>query len=230
MPPPDAAPARHAVYWVPARQHPLWAAGCAWLGRDPEQAEAGAPPPQAREPWRYGFHATLKAPMRLREGRCEPTLDAALCALADSQADFALPPLQVGWLSGFLALRPAQALAQDHPLHRLAERCVRELDAFRAPPDAAEAARRAATLADDQARALLAAWGYPHVLSRWRFHLTLSDPAPAEPAALAARAQAHFAAALAQPLHAAALALFVEPAPGQPLRLVRRYPLRGAGG
>lgn len=224
---PPATGMRHAVYWVPAPEHPLWQAGCRWLGRDPEQPAAGTPPDYAADPWRYGFHATLKAPMRLRDGRSEAELASALQALADDAGAVEVPPLRVDWLGGFLALRPVVAPAPVHPLRQLADRCVRALDAFRAPPDAAELARHGAATLGAEQRALLLAWGYPHVLQHWRLHLTLSDAAPAEPAALAARARAHFAAALAGPLGPGALALFVEPAPGQPLRLSRRFALHG---
>ena len=61
---------RYAVYWTPPADHPLWRAGCDWLGRDAERAQVDRPGegPEAltRAPRRYGFHATLKAPMRLR--------------------------------------------------------------------------------------------------------------------------------------------------------------------
>ena len=35
---------RYALYFAPAAGHPLWTAGCDWLGRDPE-AEQRPPPP-----------------------------------------------------------------------------------------------------------------------------------------------------------------------------------------
>ena len=67
--------ARVAVYYAPAVDDPLFAEAAVWLGRDPE---SGAPVPQpdiadieevTAEPRVYGFHATLKPPMRLAEGR-----------------------------------------------------------------------------------------------------------------------------------------------------------------
>ena len=62
---------RVAVYYAPEPSDPLWTAACAWLGWD---AERGAPVPQpdlleiadlTASPRLYGFHATLKPPMRL---------------------------------------------------------------------------------------------------------------------------------------------------------------------
>lgn len=219
---------RHALYYAPPAAHPLWRAGCAWLGRDPaDPDDLRAPPPERGAPWRYGFHATLKPPMRLLD-HGEAALLAAIEALATATPAFAMPALEVAPLSDFLALRPRAALAREHPLWRLADACVRELDAWRAPPDAAETARRRAPDSDAEQLTLLARWGYPHVLQRWRFHLTLSDREPS--AALADAARQHFAAALAVPLHCEELCLFVEPAPGAPFQLRRRFRLAAASG
>ena len=67
-------PYRVAVYYAPEADDPLWRAGCEWLGRDPERGTALAQPVVAglhentEDPRRYGFHATLKAPMVPRHG------------------------------------------------------------------------------------------------------------------------------------------------------------------
>ena len=71
---------RFGIYWAPAADHPLWRAGCDWLGRDPESGAAHAVRPHRAAPRRYGFHATLKPPFALRDGRTEADLDDALAA------------------------------------------------------------------------------------------------------------------------------------------------------
>ncbi len=214
---------RYALYFAPAAHHPLWLAGCAWLGRDPESGAAGASGAQRGEPRRYGFHATLKPPFALRDGVTRSQLLAALSRFVDERAPFAMPPLAVAVLADFVALRPvAEAGA---PLRRLADDCVRLFDDFRAPPSAAEHARRLATALDAGQRANVERWGYPHVLEHWRFHMTLSD-ALADAAgrdALRADATRHFAAALAEPLRCDGVALFVEDVPGADFRLLRRF-------
>lgn len=220
---------RYAVYYAPDPGHALWSAGCTWLGRDPAaEAAHSVPRPQRAEPWRYGFHATLKPPMRLA-GRDEAALQAALERLASGHAVFAMPALSVQWLADFLALQPTLLLGREHPLHRLADACVTELDGFRAPPTPEELRRRHSDTLNAAQRELLARYGYPHVLAHWRFHMTLSDSLPPDAELrhdLQCVAEAHFASALAQPLRGDAICLFVEPAPGAPLRLLRRFPLR----
>jgi hypothetical protein len=148
--------------------------------------------------------------------------------LAQRTPRFAMPVLSVQWLAEFIALRPVPLLLPTHPLRRLADACVTELDAWRAPPSPEELQRRlAAPLAASQ-RELVQRYGYPHVLAHWRFHMTLSDVLPPDAplrGALHSAATQHFAAALGQPLTCDALSLFAEPVPGQPFRLLQRYPL-----
>jgi uncharacterized protein DUF1045 len=220
---------RYAVYYTPPVEHPLWHAGCRWLGRD---AAGPVTPPtceQVRTPWRYGFHATLKAPMRLAPGFDEAGLCAAMATLAASIARFEMPALAVAPLSDFIALRPVDPVAPSHPLRRLADACVTELDRFRAASTAADMQRRLAQPLGAGQQALLFRYGYPHVLDQFRFHMTLSDRLPDEPARvlrLQQAAVAHFAEALATPLACDALSLFVDPEQrGQPLVLARRFPL-----
>ena len=201
---PPVAP-RLALYWAPPPTHPLWRSGCDWLGRDPAGTDLGAPPAHARAPWRYGFHATLKAPMHPRHGADEAAFIDAVAAFSARWHDFEMPPLRVAWLRGFMALRPTHALCAVHPLRRLADACVTEFDPWRA--HAAHAPP----------------WGYAHVFERWRFHMTLSDDTPNDRTRLEARASAHFAPSLAVPLRAQGLAVFREDQPGAPLRLLGRF-------
>mgnify|MGYP001228340566 CR=1 FL=1 len=220
--------ARYAIYHTPPADHPLWQAGCTWLGRDPASDAAPPPPSRRAGPWRYGFHATLKPPMRLAEGCSLQGLHGALCALSQRLSGFDMPALQVGTLDNFIVLEPAEPLAADHPLHQLAALCVTELDGFRGPLTPADLTRlQAGGPLDDEQRALLTRWGYPHVLGRWRCHYTLSDPVAddGERQIWLELARTFFAPALERPWRSEALSLFVEPSAGAPLQLLRRYPL-----
>jgi len=213
---------RYAVYWVPEPEHPLWHAGCEWLGRDPESDDPGHAPEHAAGAWRYGFHATLAAPMHLADGVTPRQLRQRLQAVVATRCPFPMPPLAVQPLGDFLALRPVPAVDAWHPLRRLADACVMACQALRRPLDAAEYERRAHGLATEADREHLLRWGYPFVFDRWRFHLTLSDAGHGHDSALLRRAERHFAKALAEPMRVASVALFTQAAPGAPLRLAER--------
>jgi len=222
---------RYALYFAPAAHHPLWTAGCRWLGRDPESGAAGEGGPHRADPRRYGFHATLKPPFALREGMSRSQLLAALAHFVDVRRPFAMPPLAVATLGDFVALRPADpgATAADQPLRRLADDCVRLFDEFRQPASLDEAARRLSAGLDEQQRENVARWGYAHVFEWWRFHMTLTDSLPRDAQGgrlrdeLVDAARRDFADALALPLRCDGVALFVEDAPGAAFRLLRRF-------
>ena len=222
--------ARYAVYWTPEPAHPLSQAGREWLGRD---AESPLPHRSARDatdgPRRYGFHATLKAPITLNPDQDATSFVDAVAALAARTPRFMMPALRVDWLMQFLALRPTHHLLPQHPLRQLADSCVCDLDPWRALPTDTELRRRLAdpALTTNQ-REAVACWGYPQVFEHWRFHMTLSDPlADQDPRreALQADAQRHFADALAEPLPCASICIFAEPAPGAPFLLTHRFAL-----
>jgi hypothetical protein len=218
-------PYRAAVYYAPEVSDPLWTRGCAWLGRDPERGEAVEPPSVfdlaalTSSPRRYGFHATLKPPMRLA-GTFAAFL-ADVRALAATLQPFALPTLGVVALGRFIALCPVEP---SDALQALADACVMRLDAHRRPESDAEQAKRGIGRSASQLRNI-ARWGYPLVLEDWRFHMTLSNPL--EDHRLALAAQTHFAEALAMPRRVESLAVFIEPEPGADFRLAHRVRLAG---
>lgn len=221
--------ARVAAYWVPTRDDPFWAAGCAWLGRDPEsglnlvQPDVPGISETTADARLYGFHATLKAPMRLTTRWDELLSDAE--RLASSVAPFDLPKLRVASLSGFLALTEAEP---SPGLQALADACIAGLDRHRAPAPPEELARRRASGLSAEQEAMLARWGYPGAFATWRFHMTLTCRLPDdERAPFEAAARDHFAHALAQARRVEAIALFVQQDPGAPFRLAARLPLGG---
>lgn len=233
MTPATAVP-RHAVYFAPSPRHPLWELGCRWLGRDAsDPADGGAPVHSlVAAPWRYGFHATLKAPMALAADVHESNWLAAVRTLAARHESFEMPALRVALLSDFIALRPVEPLEAAHPLRRLADDCVIALDPWRAAAAAPGRERVARAPLDARQRANLDRLGYPFVLDDWRFHMTLSDSLAGVEAdriaALRTSATRHFAPALAMPLHCEDLCVFVEPVPGRPFELRHRFALGGA--
>jgi hypothetical protein len=172
--------------------------GNAWLGRDAETNSPVAQPcvnniaALTAAPRHYGFHATLRPPMRLATGWNE--FHACALAIAASIRPFALPALQLEMIDGFLALTLSRPCAA---MHALADQCVRATNPHRAPAGEAELARRRAVGLSPRQESLLQAWGYPYVMQEWRFHLTLTRRlTPAEQAAILPDAAAHFHPAL----------------------------------
>ncbi|OHV50057.1 MULTISPECIES: DUF1045 domain-containing protein [unclassified Pseudofrankia] len=205
-----------------------------WLGRgvSGEPVTPGVPAGWTRETVdamtvdarRYGFHATLKAPFRLAEGRTPEDLDDALARFAAGRAAVMIPRLSLTRLGDFFALVPGAEAAE---LYALAEAVVTGFDGFRAPATEAELARRRPASLTPRQRELLRAWGYPYVLDEFRFHLTLTDRiAPGRQPAVERALSGWFAASLGATVPVDALALFTEAEPGAPFALRALHPLR----
>jgi putative phosphonate metabolism protein len=224
-----AAEARVALYYAPAQDDPLWRRGADWLGRDPATNARGSRPAVpgiddiTAEPRLYGFHATLKPPMRLRHGKTLDALADAAAQVASGVPQFDLPPLEVANVHGFLALHETQP---STALQALADACVAGLDEFRAPPDAAELARRRRSGLPPAQERMLIRWGYRYVFATFFFHMTLTrrltEP---EHDAYRPMAEAFFAAALQYRRRVADICLFVQAVPGAPFMLAERIPL-----
>jgi len=92
-----------------------------------------------KDPRKYGFHATLKAPFSLAPGKAEAELLAACKAFASTPRTIPVIRPVVGWIGGFIAVIPAEPSAG---LIRLAADCVSEFDPLRAPLTSEDRARR----------------------------------------------------------------------------------------
>ncbi len=173
---------RYAVYAAPTDKSPLARFAAAWLGRDPYAGKAVAQPAVpgvsaerlaaiTASPRLYGFHGTLKAPFLPAEGIGAEGLHATVRDLARSLPPVEVP-LKLDSLGGFLALVPAEPLPA---LQALADACVTGLDHLRAPLDEAELARRRRSGLSPVEDAHLIRFGYPYVLDRFRYHMTLTE-------------------------------------------------------
>jgi putative phosphonate metabolism protein len=229
-------PERFGIYFAPAVTGELWRHAAIWLSRDAatdaaiEADIAGIDPAHrfalTRSARRYGFHATLKAPIAL-DGRLGGSdLDKAMKAWAAETAPVEIGRLMLKSLDGFLALVPVEQSAE---LTDFAGRVVEDFDGFRAPASPEEQARRmASTQLNPRQIDLLDKYGYPYVFEQFRFHMTLTDrlqPEDAEP--LWAAADAWFAPTLNDAILLDRLVLFQETEPGAPFRRLRDYPLTG---
>jgi putative phosphonate metabolism protein len=223
--------ARVAIYYAPLPRDPLTDLSSAWLGRDPVSG-AGVLQPNVdgiaeftAEPRHYGFHATLKPPMRLPDGTDWFGFVAAVRTMAADIAPFLLPRLAVTDLRGFLALRETEPCAS---LQTLADACVERVDSFRVPPSGAELARRRRSGLSAEQDAMLVRWGYPYVFGTWFFHMTLTRRlSDAEKAAVLPAAEAWFAPALAAERWVEDICLFTQASPDEAFVLAERVRLRG---
>lgn len=220
--------ARFAIYYVPP-EGPLADFGATWLGWD---VVTGREAPQfdlpglhdvTMTPRKYGFHATLKPPFRLKDGHTLGGLEHGLATVAGSLMPAVCDGLQVTPLGRFLALTPHGPVDD---LRRVADTCVRALDDFRAPPEEAELARRRKAGMTKRQETLLAQWGYPHVFEEFRFHMTLTGRLTAEKMAFWTQILEESAPPLPKPFVIDQIALCGERGDGR-FEIIHRYTLAG---
>ena len=171
---------RYALFYLPPAQADWARFATGWLGwnsltgqpvRHPELPDLPVPVDEiTRSPRKYGLHGTIKPPFRLAEGATIDDLEAACVDLCRSLPAIDAGLLRLTRLGRFLALCPDQTPKLSH----LADRCVRELDRFRAPPtpDETNNCRRAHLTSRQEDN--LTKWGYPHVMDDFLFHITLT--------------------------------------------------------
>lgn len=219
---------RYAIYFTPGKDDPLGQVAARWLGRSPfardDARPIGVDGFSAAEmafhtapPRRYGFHATLKAPFRLAEGRSESELVSALDAFASRREPVVVERIAVARLDGFFAIVPQ---VPSEALDRLASDIVTEFEPFRAPLTQAEIERRNPDSLSPAQLKNLHKWGYPYVHDEFRFHMTLTGRVPAAEAPRMEKAiEAFFGPLLLEPLDISSLALFAEPEAGAPFHI-----------
>lgn len=215
---------RFAIYYAPSATGHLWERAATWLGRDASTGEtldgtvAGLDRSRllnlTQSANRYGFHATIKPPMTLAEGRDEAQLRAGLADFAASHQPFSLGRLKLGLLDGFLALLADEAGPE---LADFAASIVENFEPFRGPLTPRERDRRLAHGLDARQTELLDRYGYPYVLDQFRFHMTLSDRLdPADAPDIMSAAQTWFGPVLEDEILLDRLSLFHEADSGKP--------------
>jgi putative phosphonate metabolism protein len=173
---------RYAIYHTAAQGSDLDRFGAqhlgydAWAGDDlPFPADVVETVADWRElthdPRKYGFHATLKAPMTLADGSSESELVAACAAFAKAPRRIPVIKPIVQSISGFIAVIPAEP---SPALQQLAAGCVAAFDSFRKPLTAEDRARRNPSRLTAKQCEYLDRWGYPYVMDEFRFHMTLT--------------------------------------------------------
>lgn len=225
-------PHRAAVYYAPSPDSVWWAAGSEWLGRCAMTDRLLQQPvvnhvtaaqffQLTAEPRRYGWHATLKAPFSLGDGRSLSDVLDAMERLCAGREAFDLAPLNVSRIGQFLALRPMRPQPE---LEQLAADCVQQLQPLSKALSEEELARRRRTGLTPGQDKHLQLWGYPYVLDEFRFHLSLTGPLQ-DLSAESLAGLMETAADLFHQMpvcHVDRISLFVEPAPGAPFRLIEQ--------
>jgi putative phosphonate metabolism protein len=173
---------RYAIYYAAAPGSDLDRFGARLLGYDafsgenlpfPDDVTQTVPDWRelTRDPRKYGFHATLKAPLSLAWGKTEGELVAACASFANMPRRIPVIRPVISSISDFIAVVPAEPSAE---LEQLAADCVREFDSFRAPLTPENRARRNPSALTPRQCEHLDRWGYPYVMQDFRFHMTLT--------------------------------------------------------
>jgi putative phosphonate metabolism protein len=226
---------RYAIYYVTAPGSTLDRFGARLLGYDAFSGEALPFPggieqavPDWREitsdPRKYGFHATLKAPMTLADGRIEAELLAACESFARSPRAIPVIKPAVTAIGDFIAIVPVQRSAE---LEQLAADAISAFDGFRAPLTLADRERRNPERLTPRQRDYLDRWGYPYVMEEFRFHMTLTGRLPDERReAVLAELRRRFAAIELETLAIDSIAVFRQPDAKSRFRIVQRFELK----
>ncbi len=214
---------RYAIYWTPEPESELAKFGASWLANSyeipglPFNLAARA----TKTPARYGLHATLKAPFRLRADASEADLQAALDNFCTMRRAPLGGCLKLSRFQGYLGLVLASRKAE---IDWLAAQCVTQFDSFRAPLSEDDRDRRESGNWVEQEATFFAEFGYPYVLSSFEFHVTLAGPLNDEEIELVERVLApHVAPFTGHPLKIDSLSLLGEPHGGGSFQPISRH-------
>lgn len=175
---------RYAIYYTPQPGTPLAAFGRSWFGRANDGAtlqafsaaglaSTGIPKRMATPSGYAGLHSIFKAPFALREGIGPDALKARLISFARRRKPVETGPLTLARAGRFLVLRPVEPRPA---LDWLAAQCLAAFDGFAKPSSSADREAHQGPHLNDHQRVLLKSFGDPHVLSEYRFHVTLTGP------------------------------------------------------
>jgi len=223
---------RFGIYFAPSSSSNLWERAGTWLGRDAFTGDLFDGPVAGLERARllnltqsanrYGFHATIKAPMALAEGATETELRAQLASFSSRHYPIELGKPRVASIGGFLAL----VVEPNEQLQNFAAHVVEDFDVFRAPMSVRDRAARLGKGLTERQIELLDAYGYPYVFEEFAFHMTLTDRLSEEDQADVFEAAATwFAPALEENLMLDRLCLFHEAKSGTPFRRIADFKL-----
>ncbi len=213
---------RYAIYWTAlpetamAEFGALWFGGFETFGLSPELAARAIKAPAV-----YGLHATLKAPFRLKDEVAPEALRDALENFCANRRAPAGGRLMLGHYQHYLTL---MLNGNQADIDWLAAECVTHFDRFRAPYDEEEDRRPEMDDLLPQEAAFLKEFGYPYVLSAFRFHISLAGPLEgAELDAVAKALEPHLDSFMSERFEIADLSLLGERRHGGGFEVISRH-------
>ncbi|MGV8951544.1 MAG: DUF1045 domain-containing protein [Cypionkella sp.] len=215
---------RYAIYYAPPAMGTLWERASTWLGRDAASGDSFDGPVAGinrdrllnltHSANRYGFHATIKAPMALMDGAGPEDLTTALRAFAGEHQPVDLGGMTLALIDGFIAIVPA---AQSEAVQDFAAHVVEAFEPFRAPMSIKDRAARVSRGLTPRQEELLDGYGYPYVFEEFQLHMTLTDRlGPEDRDEVFAAASTWFGPLLVQAMLLDSLSIFEEPERGRP--------------
>lgn len=176
---------RFALYFTPASSSLLYQIASNWLQYDAYKGNSLESSISKNKPLndggyenyiqnasKYGFHATLKPPFRLKENHTQEQLIQEVSNFCKNNQAIACGKLQLTTLGSFIALVLEKPCPQ---LNKLAQQYVETFEPFRAELNKQELKKRNPEELTKRQQVLFKQWGYPYVDDEYRFHLTLTD-------------------------------------------------------
>jgi putative phosphonate metabolism protein len=230
---------RYAIYYAPPPGSDLDHFGSDLLGYDaysgatlpfPESITLAVPDwlELTQDPRKYGFHATLKAPLSLAPDKAETEILGACETFCTTARPIPVFKPVVSLIGDFIAVVPESPPAT---LLALAADCVRAFDGFRAPLTTEDRSRRNPSRLTPRQLDHLDRWGYPYVMEDFQFHMTLTGRLAADRQnTILPILQRRFAEIDLAALAVDSIALFRQDSADARFRIVRRYALNGGAG
>ena len=181
---------RYAIYYAPPKESNLEEFGRYWFGWDPLNAKLinnkqrinylnGFGIKNLKNidknvliAKKYGFHGTLIPPFKLNKNYSTNTLFKKTEDIAKKFKKFKFYKFKLKKINNFYAFVQNK---KNNNINKLSNRLVRELFKFRSPLTKKEIDRRNPSKLSKFQLNILYKWGYPYLMSEFKFHMTLAS-------------------------------------------------------
>lgn len=201
---------RVAIYYSPGSCSPLLQVAEQWFemkttGTMSESETAD----MLKDPKRYGFHATIKPPFKLKDQYSIGDVEQQMQRFCQHTSSFITPHMEVAKIGRFFCIKPVE---ESWEINSLASSVVQRFDNFREPAREKDLERRRLTGLNFRQDELLIEWGYPYVLSEFIFHMTLTGKITDERQnkSLREELKKRFSQALSEPLNIDSLSMYTQ--------------------